>query len=124
MVLIASPCTARTQVGAKAFLGLAIAALALAACGKPGERVRFDGNYYPAKLSKSGERREEFSVTVSDVAQGINGARQAGRFAGTEYCVRTFGDSDITWQPGYGPEDSRTLTDNGRLVLRGSCVKW
>ncbi len=100
------------------------AALALTACGKSGERVRFDGNYYPAKLSKSGDRREEFVVTVSDVAQGISGARAAGRFEGTTYCVETFGDSDITWQPGYGPEDGSAISDNGSLLLRGSCVKW
>ncbi|HEY9039850.1 MAG TPA: hypothetical protein VIN05_13010 [Roseovarius sp.] len=100
------------------------AALALTACGKPGERVRFDGNYYPAKLSKSGERREEFVVTVSDVAQGIEGAREAGRFAGTSYCIEIVGDSDITWQRGYGPDDGRAITENGNLILRGSCAKW
>ncbi|PVA11870.1 hypothetical protein DC366_02740 [Pelagivirga sediminicola] len=100
------------------------AALALTACGKAGERVRFDGNYYPAKLSQSGERREDFVVTVSDAAQGINGAREAGRFEGTTYCVETYGDSSINWQPGYGPEDGRALTGNGSLLLRGSCVIW
>lgn len=100
------------------------AALALTACGRPGERVRFDGNYYPAKLSKSNDRREQFSVAVRDFAQGINGAREAGRFAGTTYCVETFGDSDISWQPGYGPEDASVVSENGVLIFRGSCVKW
>ncbi|WP_113912605.1 hypothetical protein [Roseovarius dicentrarchi] len=100
------------------------AAMALTACGKPGERVLFDGKYYPAKLSKSGVSREEFSVAVRDVGQGINGAREAGRFEGTTYCVETFGDSSIDWQPGYGPEDGRAITEDGTLILRGSCVKW
>lgn len=100
------------------------ATLALTACGKPGERALFDGNYYPAKLSKSGERREEFSVAVRDAQQGINGAREAGRFEGTRYCVETYGDSDISWQPGYGPEDARAVSDSGGLMMRGSCVKW
>ena len=100
------------------------AALALTACGKPGERVRFDGNYYPAKLAKSGDRRAEFSVTVRGAAQGLNGAREAGRYEATRYCIETYGDSDIAWQAGYGPEDGRVLTGDGSLVLRGSCMIW
>jgi hypothetical protein len=100
------------------------AGLGLTACGKPGERVLFDGHYYPARLTKSGETREQFSVVVRNVAQGLEGAREAGRFEGTTYCVETFGDSAITWQPGYGPDDGQAITDNGSLVLRGSCVIW
>lgn len=107
-----------------AMIAAVCAALALTACGKPGERVRFDGNYYPADLTKSGERREEFSVAVRDPGQGIDGAREAGRYEATRYCVETFGDSDIAWQPGYGPADGRAIAANGALILRGSCVVW
>ncbi len=100
------------------------AALALTACAKSGERVRFDGNYYPADLDKVGDRREDFVVTVRDPGQGIEGAREAGRFEATRYCVETFGDSTITWQPGYDPDANAAVIDNGRLVLRGTCVIW
>lgn len=100
------------------------AALTLAACGKPGERVRFDGNYYPAKLSKVGGNREDFAVSVKGVAQGIDGAREAGRFEGTSYCIRTFGASDIDWQTGYDPDKNAAVLDNGNLILRGRCVIW
>ncbi|WP_246040430.1 hypothetical protein [Roseovarius arcticus] len=100
------------------------ATLALTACGKPGSRVRFDDNYYPAKLSKVGDRREDFVVTVQDPGQGIAGAREAGRYEATRYCVETFGDSDISWQAGYDPDNRASVIDNGRLILRGQCVIW
>lgn len=100
------------------------AALALAACGKSGERVFFEGNYYPADLASTGEGREAFAVTVQDATQGIEGAREAGRFEATRYCIENYGDSDITWQQGYGVEDARAMTDRGSLIMRGSCVIW
>jgi len=100
------------------------AALAVTACGKPGERARFDGNYYPADLDTVGDRRETFVVAVQDPGQGIEGAREAGRFAATRYCVETYGDSDITWRAGYDPDANAGVIDNGKLILRGSCAIW
>ena len=98
--------------------------LALAACGAHGKRAMFEGHNYPSKLKKTGDRPEVFTVTVGDVVQGVAGAREAGNFEATTYCVNTFGDSDITWQPGYGPRDSHAITENGILILRGSCAIW
>jgi hypothetical protein len=112
------------MMNAKPIILALCAALAVAACGKPGERVRFDGNYYPAKLNEVGDRREDFVVAVSDPGQGIEGAREAGRFEATRYCVETFGDSNITWQAGYDPDAGAAVIDNGKLILRGSCVIW
>ncbi len=104
-------------------IGVLVGALALGACAKPGERVLFDGKYYPARVKKDGDQRENFVVTVQRVEQGLNGAREAGRYEGITYCVENYGSSDITWIN--GPEDeAAALTDSGNLVLRGSCVKW
>ncbi|MFX0541332.1 hypothetical protein ACEWPM_006310 [Roseovarius sp. S4756] len=100
------------------------AALTLTACGKPGERVRFNGNYYPTDLNQVGDRREVFVIAVRDPGQGIEGAREAGRFAATRYCVETFGDSTINWLTGYDPDAGAAVFDNGKLILRGSCVIW
>lgn len=100
------------------------AAVALSACSKPGERMRFDGNYYPTKLSKLGDQREGFIVAVRNPGQGIEGAREAGRFEATRHCITTFGDSTITWQAGYDPDAGAAVIDNGKLILRGSCVQW
>ena len=105
-------------------IGLLAATLTLSACAKPGDRVLFDGKYYPAKVKKDKTTRENFVVTVQRAAQGIDGAREAGRYEGTNYCIKNFGDSTIEWAEGQGPEDATPATGAGNLVLRGSCVKW
>ncbi|RKF15007.1 hypothetical protein D6850_09105 [Roseovarius spongiae] len=104
--------------------GLLAAAFALSACAKPGERVRFDGNYYPAKAKKAGDARENFVVSVRRVGQGIEGARAAAAYEGTRYCIKNFGDSTITWQPGADPADGALRVEGDALTVRGSCVKW
>ncbi|MFX0545660.1 hypothetical protein ACEWPL_008960 [Roseovarius sp. S1116L3] len=100
------------------------AALALTACARSGERARFNGNYYPADLNQVGDRREDFVIAVRDPGQGIEGAREAGRYEATRYCVETFGDSTINWRAGYDPDAGAAVIDNGKLILRGSCVIW
>lgn len=109
---------------ARILSGLMIALLALGACAKPGERTLFDGKYYPTRAKKDGERREDFVITVKRADQGISGAREAGRWEATRYCVETYGDSTITWQPGSDPDGEAAITEGGSLIMRGSCVEW
>ena len=106
-------------------IGILVAAgFTLSACAKPGERVRFDGNYYPAKVKKSKDARENFTVTVRRAKQGLAGAREAGRYEGTDYCIKNVGDSTIAWS--VGPDsDEALITEGGdTVVLRGTCNKW
>ncbi len=112
------------MTGMRIMAGVLAAVLALGACTKPGERELFDGKFYPAKAKKDGDRRENFSVSVRRVGQGIEGARKAGRHAGIRYCVETFGDSAITWKPGSDPDAATVVTEGDSLTLRGSCVEW
>ncbi|MBZ8119639.1 hypothetical protein KUD11_13400 [Roseovarius sp. LXJ103] len=109
-----------TKITTLALVGI----LSLSACAKPGDRVRFDGNYYPAKAKKESDDRTQFEVTVRRSDQGLNGALEAGRYEGTRYCVETFGDSTITWAPSQGPDDFAGSADGASVSLRGSCVKW
>ena len=106
------------------FCALVAGAMALTACAKPGDRVLFDGKYYPTRSKKDGDERSNFVVTVRRAEQGIAGARQAGLWEATRFCVETVGDSTITWQPGSDPEAGGGFTDGGSMTLRGSCVKW
>ena len=106
-------------------IGLVIAAgLTLSACAKPGERVLFDGKYYPAKVSKGKDARENFTVTVRRANQGLPGAREAGRYEATRYCIKNFGDSKIEWS--VGPDSDQALISDGgdTVVLRGTCNTW
>lgn len=108
----------------KCILAVAVASvLGLTGCVKPGERMLFEGKYYPAK-AKKGATREEFVVSVRRIDQGLKGAREAGRYEATRYCVETVGDSTIQWVQGPDAEDGRLITEAGNLVLRGNCVKW
>lgn len=106
--------------GVKA-LGI-LALVGLAACGG-GDRVLFDGKYYPAKAKKDGAL-ERFVVTVRRADQGLEGAREAGRYEGTDYCIKKFGTSTIAWAPGPDADRAAILTDGGNVVLRGTCNKW
>ncbi|WP_306116643.1 MULTISPECIES: hypothetical protein [unclassified Roseovarius] len=99
-------------------------ALMLAGCTNKDKRVYFDGKYYPAKAKKVKGDRESFVVNVRKASQGLPGAREAGRHAGTRYCVETFGYSEIDWQIGPDAEDAQLSTSKGNLVLRGRCKVW
>ncbi|WP_306154947.1 hypothetical protein [Roseovarius sp. MMSF_3281] len=107
---------------------LALVALAatmgLSACGDRAERVRFNGEYYPAKVSRDRDTRKQFQVSVRRVDRGLLGAREAGRYAATRYCLKEFGTSNIDWVNGPDAEDGRLSISNGRLSLSGACVTW
>jgi len=74
-------------------LGLMAVTLALPACGSnlrdtlrpAAKRVLFEGKYYPARLSRERDDRAAFTIVVSRAAQGLDGAREAGRYEATKY---------------------------------------
>ncbi|RKT30413.1 hypothetical protein BXY70_2402 [Roseovarius halotolerans] len=96
----------------------------LAACGDRAKRVYFNGNYYPTKATKASDDRQDFVVTVRRTDQGLTGAREAGRYEATRYCLTDFGTSEIAWTQGPDAEDGRLQLANGNLVLRGRCIIW
>ena len=101
-----------------------LAAMLLGACQDKESKVYFDGKHYPAKGKAVKGDRESFVVTVRKVAQGVDGAREAGRHAGVRYCIENFGLSDIIWEKGPDAEDGTLVTEGGNLVLTGKCVVW
>ena len=100
------------------------AVMGLSACGDRSERVRFNGEYYPAKVSRDRDARDQFEVSVRRADRGLAGAREAGRYAATRYCLKEFGTSTIEWVNGPDAEDGRLRMSNGRLSLSGACVTW
>jgi hypothetical protein len=119
-------CTSNRPLGLKSTItGILIAALLpLSACGiqKREERVLFDGQYFRAKAARdSRDQRQNFSVQVSGIDQGFEGALEAGRYEAIRYCIEEFGTSDIIWVSG-PDDDADTLdVDRDRLTLRGTC---
>jgi len=100
------------------------ATVALSGCADRAAQVRFNGEYYPAKVSRDRDAREELQVTVRRVDRGLTGAREAGRYEAMRYCLKEFGTSDVDWVNGPDAEDGRLQVSNGRLLLSGECVTW
>lgn len=99
-------------------------ATAIAACSKKEDRVYFNGIYYPSKETADKADRKLFKVAVRRVEKGIDGAREAGRYGGTRYCLKNFGTSEIDWIQGPDGDDGTLSVEGGRLVLTGRCVLW
>ncbi len=107
------------------YVGLILATmLVLSGCLKKEEKVFFDGKYYPAKAKHSKGDRKVFVASVRRVSQGINGAREAGRHAGTLYCLKNFGTSEINWEIGPDAPEEQLMAKSGNLTLKGACFLW
>lgn len=101
---------------------LTLTALTLAVgCTSQEDRILFDGYYFPTKVRKVDGQRDHITVLVRDAARSIDGAREAGRYAATAYCVGTYGSSDIRWITGPDTLPERLRLVEGALRLEGIC---
>lgn len=105
----------------KKLTGLVIAVALMAGCTPADERIQFDGQFYNAKLRKVDRQRDVFTVTVRPVSRSVAGAREAGAYEATVYCVNTFGSSDIIWSAGPDAPDGELRIENDTLTLLGRC---
>lgn len=101
----------------------ALTPLALAGCTKREDRILFEGVYFPAKAKAVHKKvdRRDFTVEVKDAGVKLSGARAAGAYQGTRYCIENYGTSRIDWV--VGPETPITPEPGpkGTLVLQGKC---
>lgn len=100
-----------------------IAALAfLSACAGQGPlQNTFDGEVFRPKFSTSRANDLEFTIQIPGVSKSELGAREAGRFEATEYCLRYYGTSLIDWD--LGPDDADAQIEGDVLILRGACAE-
>ena len=102
----------------------------LSACGvsqkraEKRERLQFDGYRYKVRLNTERDSVEKFSVEVGGATQSLNGAREAGTFKATEYCLKQFGLSDVDWVNGPDVDDAALVLDGDTLILSGACRGW
>ncbi|WP_370401783.1 hypothetical protein [Sulfitobacter sp. JB4-11] len=106
------------KFGAMALLG---AVVMLAGCKDPADQIRFDGKYFPTKVSKVDGQRDQIVVTVKEVAQSPEGALSAGRYAAVAYCVGLYGNSDIDWVVGPDTDPSQIRIQGNTMTFRGTC---
>ena len=98
-----------------------ICVVSLVACTPSKQGPAFDGLTFRAKLSKVDKQRDQFLVTVYKTSQSLAGAREAGRYEATKYCINQYGTSDIAWMSGPDVEDGGLTITNDELQLRGAC---
>ena len=81
-------------------------------------RVAFDGFMFNSKL-KVGLNKKDFEITVLRANRSLSGAKEAGRYEATIYCVNKFGTSDIVWD--LDPEDVSEVSSNKSIIIKGRC---
>ena len=105
-------------------MGLATSSfLMMTGCSNPFEleenKVSFDGYYFSSKLSRSKLDDRSFDLTVRRANRSLSGAREAGRYEATRFCIKNFGTSDIKWV--LGPDDQSIGLTGKVLKLSGQC---
>ena len=105
-------------------MGLATSSfLMMTGCSNPFEleenKVSFDGYYFSSKLSRSKLDNRSFDLTVRRANRSLLGAREAGRYEATRFCIKNFGTSDIKWV--LGPDDQSIGLTGKVLKLSGQC---
>lgn len=104
-------------------VALLVTACMLSACGPDNEDLLFDGQFFRSKLNTERGARADFTLTVKPVSASLLGAREAGRYEATVYCVNRYGRSDINWAVGPDSADEELTILNDVLTLRGTCVE-
>ncbi len=107
-------------------LGLIAALAIVASCGRgSNDQVLFDGHAFrtKAKVVDKKVTLADFTVTVDGASVSLNGAREAGRFEGTKYCIANYGSSKIDWKvgPDTDPKNLRIVDDT--LTFAGTCQR-
>jgi hypothetical protein len=99
-------------------------AILIAACTpSQDKRDAFDGFYYKAKTSTTNKKTTlaVFTTTISGVSQSLDGARQAGAYEGTKYCIAQYGTSQIEWTVGPDTEPQDLIIVDDKLTFYGRC---
>ena len=82
-------------------------------------KVPFDGYYFSSKLTQKKTDDRYFTVKVRRSSRSLSGAREAGRYEATKFCIKNFGTSDIKWA--LGPDDENVGLTGSILKLSGKC---
>ena len=96
--------------------------LGLFSCGERylDNQVAFEGIRFRANLNTVKGNEFAFNVTVKNAEQNLKGAREAGRYEATKFCIERLSTSDIEWIK--GPDSDPLPLQDGNLKLSGKCV--
>lgn len=99
-----------------------VAAVALTGCNNREDQIAFDGQYFSSRAKKVDGARDQFEVTVKPFSASADGARAAGLYEATRYCIDLYGSSDIIWERGPDAEEGTMQVAGDTLSLRGACA--
>ncbi|MEP1327444.1 hypothetical protein [Pseudophaeobacter sp.] len=113
-----------TAAGLKTLtLALACAGV-LAGCSESRKNLPvFDGVAFRTSAAAVDKKvsRAVFEAQVRNAPASLEGAREAGRFAGTRYCIENYGTSKIDWAIDIDDPATPLPLDGDILVLQGTC---
>ncbi|SFT63622.1 hypothetical protein [Sedimentitalea nanhaiensis] len=105
-------------------LGLVAAVAVVSGCsGKRKDAFAFHGVVFKAKTRPVDKKvsRADFTATIFDATQSLDGAREAARYEGTKYCIANYGTSMIDWSVGPESEPGRLSVSDNAITFRGRC---
>lgn len=101
---------------------MALVLAVLAGCSRNEDRILFDGQQFRGKTKHiDRDDRRGFTAAISPISASIEGAREAGRYEGTKYCIEFYGTSDITWSSGPDDEPQTWAIDRDTVTFAGRC---
>lgn len=114
----------------KSVVSILMLGLLLASCSKVQNltggqgKTTFDGVQFRARIQKSGDDRQSFVITVPKVSRSLDGAREAGRYEATRYCIKNYGTSDVVWVNSPDADEGQIVVSDDTMTFRGSCAGW
>ena len=108
----------------RATVTLGLVLLMAAGCSKinltgKSDRISFDGQTFRTSARKADDDLSVFVVKVPGATKTLTGAREAGRYEATRYCIKNFGSSKIEWIA--GPDAATVTMDKDTMLLQGIC---
>ena len=70
-------------------------------------------------VGNSYSNEKDFEIIVPRSHRSLFGAKEAGRYEATIYCVNKFGTSNIIWD--VSPDDVSKVTSNKSIFIKGRC---
>lgn len=111
--------------GLFAACGVVMLAVLLSGCsGFFSDKPTFDGERFRTKIDVDKNDRQSFVVRVSNASKTLEGAREAGRYKATEYCIERYGNSAVDWTVGPDSPNAELTIEKDVLFLNGRCEAW
>ncbi len=104
-------------------LFVAVLLLSAGCVNRKDRLITFDGIYFKARTGAVDKKVSlaDFTTTIQGVSRSLDGARQAGRYEATKYCIEKYGTSKVKWSVGPDTPVDRLSVNEDTLTFSGRC---